>query len=586
MKSILDSKILDLNRKQWILKFVKMHKWIWVCGFLVTTIMTLINLSFPFLNGELVNIAFYEMDINLFLKLSVAYIGILFFNQFIVASLNNIISSKLMTSFVFDIRRSLFKKIISKKAESLAEIYSGDMVNRMNDDTTDFMNLLFWNGIWAYSNILHIVFSLGFMFYYNIVLGVIAIIWVPVIFYTSEYFKKKSEKISKAMLEKKGKLSSYLFEFINNVKEIEVLNAHKYVIQHYIKYTAEISRIKIDIDRISIISERSNSLLMLIAELSIFVISAFFITADKMALGGFVAAISYFEMAVTYFSSINMKIVDAGKQSASIQRVVDILDEVGEEYNESAINRKISGNIEFKNVIFSYSNKNILNGVNLKISKGSTIGIVGKSGEGKTTLVNLICKLYNVNDGKILIDGYDINEFNLHNLRKQIGVVQQDVILYNDTLRYNLCFHHSKVYDNDLIEALKQAALYDFFLTLEDGLDTVLGSEGQELSGGQKQRVAIARIFVKNPQILIFDEATANLDAQNEEYIKKMIAMVSKNRTTIIIAHRLSTIKSCDKIAVLDKGKIQAFDSHERLVCSNEAYINLFNNNEVINDKL
>ena len=586
MKNILEYKKVNLHRKHWILKFVKLHKWIWVCGFLVTTIMTLINLSFPFLNGKLVDIAFYEKNIKLFLKLSVVYMGILFFNQFIVASLNNIISSQLMTNFVFDIRRVLFKKIIHKKGESLAEIYSGDMVNRMNGDTTDFMNLLFWNGIWAYSNILHIVFSLGFMFYYNIVLGVIALVWVPVVFYTSEYFKKKSEKINKEILEKQGKLSSYLFEFINNVKEVEILNARKYVTQHYIKYTAEISRIKIDLEKVTIISERSNSLLMLIAELSIFIISAFFITSNRMALGGFVASITYFEMAVTYFSSINMKIFDVGKQLASIQRVVDILDEDEEDYNEAGINQTISGNIEFKCVSFGYSNKNILNGINLKIQKGSTIGIVGKSGEGKTTLVNLLCKLYNVDDGEILIDGYNIKDYNLHNLRDQIGVVQQEIIIYNDTLRYNLCFHYSKENDNDLIEALKKAALYEFFLTLKDGLDTVLGFDGQELSGGQKQRIAIARIFVKNPKILIFDEATANLDTQNEEYIRNMIDIVSKNRTTIIIAHRLSTIKNCDKIAVLEEGKIQAFDSHSKLICSNETYINLFNRNGVIKNIL
>lgn len=204
------------------------------------------------------------------------------------------------------------------------------------------------------------------------------------------------------------------------------------------------------------------------------------------------------------------------------------------------------------------------------------VAIVGKSGAGKTTIANLICNLYNANSGTIMIDGIDIKEYNLHSLRSQVGIVHQETILYDNTLRYNLSFSHNKEADCVLIDAMRRVGLYDVFLTFPDGLDTVLGSEGYGLSGGQRQRLGIARILIKKPRILIFDEATSFLDSYNEKLIRNMISDMAGKCTIIVIAHRLSTIKNCDKIAVLADGAIHGFDTHEKLIKHNEVYIDLF----------
>lgn len=567
-----------MTTRQWITKFVLMHKWVFLCGFIITTMMTMTNLLFPFLTGTIVNIAFYEKDMSAFLNLCLFYASILCINQFVVATLNNLIQSQIMTGFVFDIRRALFNKIIHKKGKDLSGMYSGDMISRMNNDTNDVMNLVFWSGLWGYSNFLHIVFAVCFMFYYNIFLGAFTVVLVPIVFFTSKHFKKKSQNINKSISKEEGKLSSYLFEIAKNLQEIKILNARKQVTKFYLRKTTDINKMNVVSGKIDVTAERVNSFITLIAQLVIFITCAYFIVKGDMQLGVFVAALSYFNMAVTYFSSINGKFIDAGKQLVSIQRVVDILNEEEEDYKESHPPREIkNGTIEFNNVSFGYAeDKYILNGFNLRIDAGSTIAIVGKSGAGKTSMANLLYNLYNVDSGELLIDGLNVNEYNLHSLRSQVGIVHQETILYDHTLRYNLSYTNNKDHDGELLEALKKAALYDVFLTLPNGLDTLLGTDGQELSGGQKQRLAIARILVKNPKILIFDEATSFLDSQNEALIRNMMSDISQEGTIIIIAHRFSTIKNCDKIAVLADGVVAGFDTHEVLIKSNKKYIELF----------
>lgn len=567
-----------MTKSQLITKFVFMHKWVFLCGFIITTLMTLTNLIYPYLNGKIVNIAFYDKDMTAFLNLCFIYAGILFFNQFVVTTLNNLISSHLMTGFVFDIRRALFKKILRKKGKDLSGMYSGDMISRMNNDTTDIMNLIFWSGLWGYSNLLHIIFAVCFMFYYNFLLGAITVVLVPVVFFTSKHFKNKSQNVNKDISKEQGKLSSYLFEIMKNLQEIKILSACKKVKSFYLSKTTSINKMIVESGRIDVTTERVNSFVSLIAQLVIFLICAYFIVKGQMQLGVFVAAVSYFNMAVNFFSSINGKIVDVGKQIVSVQRVVDILNENEEDYKESQPAKQIKdGTIEFNNVTFGYTeNKHVLKGINLRIDAGSTIGIVGKSGAGKTTMANLLYKLYNVDGGELLIDGMNVNEYNLRSLRSQVGIVHQEAILYDNTLRYNLSFTNNKDNDDALLEAIKKVALYDVFLSLPNGLDTLLGTDGQELSGGQKQRLAIARILVKNPKILIFDEATSFLDSQNEEIIRNVMSDMSKDRTVIIIAHRFSTIRNCDKIAVLADGVVIGYDTHDELIKSNKTYIDLF----------
>jgi ATP-binding cassette subfamily B protein len=228
---------------------------------------------------------------------------------------------------------------------------------------------------------------------------------------------------------------------------------------------------------------------------------------------------------------------------------------------------KVKGDIEYKNVSFRYNEDSlVLDRINLKIEAGKSVALVGPSGAGKTTICSLLPRFYEVAGGQITIDGTDIRDVTLESLRNKIGIVQQDIYLFDGTVKENIAYGKAGATDQEIIEAARKANIHDFILTLEDGYDTHVGERGVRLSGGQKQRLSIARVFLKNPPILILDEATSALDNESERYIQRSLEELSKNRTTIIIAHRLSTIRHADDIIVITDEGIQERGDHQQLI--------------------
>ncbi len=240
--------------------------------------------------------------------------------------------------------------------------------------------------------------------------------------------------------------------------------------------------------------------------------------------------------------------------------------------------KTINGVIDYQDVCFSYNeNESVLNHINIHIDAGKSIALVGPSGGGKTTICSLLPRFYDVTSGKIMIDGKDIRSLSLHSLRKAIGIVQQDVYLFTGSIKENIAYGKSNATDEEIIEAAKKANIHDFIVSLPDGYDTFVGERGTRLSGGQKQRISIARVFLKDPKILILDEATSALDNESERHIQKSLEELSKNRTTITIAHRLSTIRSADEIIVISENGQEERGTHEELMKLNGIYANYYN---------
>lgn len=298
-----------------------------------------------------------------------------------------------------------------------------------------------------------------------------------------------------------------------------------------------------------------------------------FSTADYLA---FVVSISLFISPLTTLINFVEQYQDG---TTGFKRFLEIMDEKPEKENPNAIEDvSLQGNIEFKNVYFSYETKaNILNDVSFKINKGETIALVGESGGGKTTICHLIPNFYKVTSGEILIDGININDLSFKALRRAIGIVQQDVFLFNGTIKENILYGKLDASFEEVVLASKRANIYDYIMTLPDGFDTEIGERGVKLSGGQKQRLSIARVFLKNPPILILDEATSALDNTTEIMIQDALNELAKGRTTIVVAHRLSTIKNANRILVVNAGVIVEEGSHEELLSLNGIYARLYN---------
>lgn len=303
----------------------------------------------------------------------------------------------------------------------------------------------------------------------------------------------------------------------------------------------------------------------------------------KIDSGDFVAFLLYVSIFMKPINRLVSLFEQLQEGMTGFQRFVEIMDE-SEEKDEGKLNPdKLEGNIVFDDVSFRYSNSDsadteakVISHLSMRIDKGKTVALVGPSGGGKTTLCNLIPRFYEIDSGAITIDGMDIRDMSRYSLRRNIGIVQQDVFLFNGTIRENIAYGDLDATDEQIIEAAKKANIHDYVMTLEEGYDTNVGERGVKLSGGQKQRISIARVFLKNPSILILDEATSALDNATEMLIQQSLSELAKGRTCIIVAHRLSTIKNADEIIVLTKDGIEECGTHDELMKLNKMYAGLY----------
>ncbi|MCQ2771350.1 MAG: ABC transporter ATP-binding protein/permease, partial [Clostridia bacterium] len=292
---------------------------------------------------------------------------------------------------------------------------------------------------------------------------------------------------------------------------------------------------------------------------------------------------SAFIISVNLFISPVLTLINFMEQfqngATGFERFIEIMDTPTEEDSEGAVDiENVQGHIELRNVSYSYNTeKEVLKNVSLDVEVGQTFALVGPSGGGKTTICHLIPNFYKINEGQILLDGVDIKNITMSSLRRSIGIVQQDVYLFNSSIRDNILYGKLDATEEEVIEAAKRANIHDYIVSLPNGYDTQIGERGVRLSGGQKQRLSIARVFLKNPPLLILDEATSALDNTTEIYIQSALDELCKGRTPLVVAHRLSTIKNADRIAVVSGGQIVEEGSHEELLAKNGEYAQLYN---------
>lgn len=560
-----------------ILKFAKNHKWKFLYLFVCIMSANFIGAIFPYLFGRMVDEVFYAKNMSSFLNIVIIY-GIAYVvNQTIYFGLN-MLWAKLMTEFLFDIRKAMFSRVLRYKGKFLLSIHTGDIISRMNGDVRTFMDLIHWSVFYGIGSSINIIMSIALIAILNWKLAILVTVFTPIVVYTSQHFAKKSSFLFKQIRESEGFLSSWLFEILKGIQDIKLLCAAQNILSNYVGKTIRIIRLQVKISKVEVYSERVNSGILLFSRLIMYTISAIFIINGELTLGAFVACVDYFGRCINVFSNLNGTFTDIATGMVAINRVKEVLEREIEDFAEDKLISEIKeGNISFENVHFSYNDSvKVLDGISLKIKSGEKISFVGRSGAGKSTLANLIYMLFEPDYGNVKIDEVKIQEYNLYELRKQIGIVHQNIILFDGSIRYNLIFSNETQKDNLIWQALEMSNLSDFVMGLKDGLNTKLGSEGFSLSGGQKQRLAIARIFIKNPKILILDEAISSLDAESENIVKDSWDFLCKDRTIIIIAHRLSTIINSDKVAVIDNGKIVGFDKHEKLIQICEPYITMF----------
>ena len=480
---------------------------------------------------------------------------------------------------IFDIRNEMFRRVTELPTTFFDHNASGNVISRITYDVTQVSMASTTVLISLVSDSLTVLGLLGYMFYANWKLSLVSFVVGPVIALVVLAIANRLRRLSRDLQNSMGDMTHILEEAISANKVVKIFQGEEYERRRFQVLNNWVRRLEVKLSITSGINGPLVQLIVVSVLAGIVYIAALDSAANKTSLGSFMAFIAAMAMLfspVKRLTSLNERLQRGLAAAASI---FTLLDEKIEQNTGTRHIEHVKGDLRVEDVTFRYptASRNALEKINLYVPPGHTCALVGASGSGKTTLVNLIPRFYELQEGRILLDGIDIRELTLDSLRRHIALVSQDVVLFNDTVAANIAYGAMQdASEEDIVNAARAAHALEFIEQMPQGMRTLIGERGVRLSGGQRQRLAIARAVLKNAPVLILDEATAALDTHSERYVQAGIEALRRNRTTIVIAHRLSTVEKADLIVMMDSGRIIETGNHHDLLERNAAYASLY----------
>lgn len=566
------------------ISYYKPYKGMFCLDMLASLFISLIGMGYPILtntilddivpNQELLQNEKVKFIVIFGLCLLVCYF-IRMLLRYFVQYYGHVIGVKMQA----DMRRDMFQKLQKLPFSYYDEHETGKIMSRMTNDLMEVSELAHHGPENIFICGITVILSFIYLMTINWIFTLVIFACVPFLVLITLIMRKKMNiaftETRKSVAEINASLESSITgirvtkAFTNNEKELdkfEVGNEY-YVKSRSVAYKAMGQFFS------------STTFITDLFNVVILIAGGILVGYDKMTMASYVTFVVSVNLFINPLTTLINFVEQYQNGVTGFKRFLEIMDQKEEEEDSDAYAVPLlRGNIEFSHVSFEYeTTKGVLKDVSFQIHEGQTIALVGPSGGGKTTICHLIPNFYKVSEGRITIDGYDINKLTFQSLRGNIGIVQQDVFLFNGTIKENILYGRLDATDEEVYEAARRANIHDYILTLENGYETQIGERGIKLSGGQKQRLSIARVFLKNPSILILDEATSALDNATEVLIQSALDELCKGRTTIVVAHRLSTIRNADEIFVVQEGRIVEHGSHENLLALNGEYTNLYN---------
>ncbi|ELC8345287.1 MAG: ABC transporter ATP-binding protein [Clostridium perfringens] len=560
------------------IRYYKPYKKLFILDLLAAFLVSACDLFYPMITRNIIN----DVIPNKQIKLLFVFAIVLTLIFLIKAGLNyfmqywgHVVGVRMQA----DMRRDLFDKLQDMPNKYFDNNKTGVIMSRIINDLLDISELAHHGPEDLFISLVMLVGSFIILCTINVPLTIITFAIIPFLLFYTIHKRNKMKKAFKETRVKTGEVNATIENSISGVRVTKSFGNKAYEMEKFDKSNDIFKKAREHAYKA--MAEYFSRMFFLVdmLELIVLIAAGYFTYLGKINVGDFAAYLLYIKM----FLQPIRKLINFNEMfqngMSGFERYEEIMNEENEKEIPNAKELKdVKGKITIKDVTFRYDNKeSILENFNLDIEAGKMVALVGPSGGGKTTICNLIPRFYDYESGQIFIDDVDISTVTLKSLRENIGIVQQDVFLFTGTIKENIMYGNPNATDEEVIEAAKNACLHDFIMGLEDGYDTFIGERGVKLSGGQKQRISIARVFLKNPAILILDEATSALDNVTEYEIQKALEELSKDRTTLVVAHRLSTVKNSDEIVVLTDKGIEERGTHEELIKLGGVYSNLHN---------
>lgn len=562
--------------------YFKKYKWILVLDLICASLTTVCELVFPMLVKYITEMGINnigELTVSIILKVGIFYLILRIIDSmanFYMANTGHIMGAKIET----DMRRDLFNHLETLSHSYYSEHKVGQIMARITSDLFDITEFAHHCPEEIFIATIKIIVSFIILCGVNIPLTLIMFASLPLIFVIVKFFNKRMRSAFKKQRHQVGEINSQVEDSLLGIRVVKSFANEDIESEKF----EEGNKKFLDIKKISYLYmagfQTSNRAFEGLLYITVVVAGSIFMINGKISPAELTAYLLYISTLLATLRTIIQFTEQFQRGMTGIERFIEIMDSPADitEKEDAVELENAQGNIRFEDVSFRYSEDNmeVLSRINLDIKKGDSVALVGPSGGGKTTLCNLIPRFYDVTEGRILIDGVDIKDLTLKSLRNSIGVVQQDVYLFSGTVYENILYGLPGASCEDVIEAAKLAGAHEFISNLENGYDTYVGERGVKLSGGQKQRISIARVFLKNPPILILDEATSALDNESEKIVQDSLEKLAKGRTVFTIAHRLTTIRNANLILVLTENGIEEKGTHKELIDKGGIYHNLY----------
>lgn len=558
--------------------YYRPYRGLFILDFSCAVIAGLLELAFPVVVNQVIDTLMPRGNFKIVL-LAVGGLFLFYllntFMQFIVVFFGH----KLGVSIETDMRNELFAHLQKQSFEYYDNQQTGKLISRLTTDLFEISEVAHHGPEDIFITVMTLVGSFLLMLQIHLKLALATFILLPFITLALIFFNKKMTKVNTKIYDTLGEFNSGIEASVSGIRVTQSFANEDFEAERFNGLNLAYRQAKIWFYRIMAVSSAYNYLMMRLINLFVLVFGAYYSINGEITNGQFVSFILLSNVFIRPIEKINTMIESYPKGIAGFKRFIEELDRpiAIEDQKDAKEVSHLNGEIVYQDVSFAYEDgSQVLEHVNLTIHSGETVAFVGESGAGKTTLTNLLPHFYDVTSGTITIDGLNIQEMTLASLRKQIGIVQQEVFLFPGTIRENIAYGKLDASEAEILQAVKLAHLEKVVNQLSDGLDTVIGERGVKLSGGQRQRLAIARMFLKNPSILILDEATSALDTETEQVIQESLNSLANGRTTLIIAHRFATIKHATRIVVIGEEGILESGTHEELLAQGNHYADLY----------